>query len=160
METRKEISTYREPLSALALDRPFPSSNPHLSSLLLFLKLSKLMVVLARHLLRIHAPLLRRLVILVKVARISRVSELRDDWTFDFAVIKGVPVDGAEEGVRFDLVDAASKVPETVSRVHGAEPGDEGSGVGVHVGGKFDFAYADSVIGRRVIRIRLGSVGA
>lgn len=117
------------------------------------------MVVLARHLFRIDALLLWRLIIFIKVAGIGRMSEFWNDWTFDFAVVQGFPVNGAEERVRFDAVDAAGKVAEALCWVHGAESRDEGASVRVHVGRIFDFAYADSVAKRCTISSGLGHSG-
>ena len=69
--------------------------------------------------------------------------QLGYDGAFDFAVVERVPVDGGEEGVGFHAVDAAGEVAEALRGVYGAEAGDEGAGVGVHVCGEFDLADAD-----------------
>lgn len=71
------------------------------------------------------------------------MSQIRSDRAFHLAVVEGVPVDGSEEGMGLDAVDAAGKVAEALGRVDRAKAGDEGAGVGVDVGGKFDFACAD-----------------
>ena len=70
----------------------------------LSLKVFKFVVVLTCHLLRVHASLLRRGIVVVKVACVGRVSQFGDDGAFDFSVVERVPIDGGEEGVRFHAV--------------------------------------------------------
>ena len=68
---------------------------------------------------------------------------LRDDGALHAAVVQGLPVDGAEEGVGFDALGAAGEVAEPLGRVHGAEAGDEGAGFGAHAVRVADFAFDD-----------------
>lgn len=109
------------------------------------LKVFELMIVLARHLLRVRSPFFLGLTVLIEVARIGRVFQFGYDGTFDFAVVEGIPVDGGEEGMRFDAVDAASKVSKALGRIDGAKTRDKRAGVRVEVGREFDLAYADPI---------------
>lgn len=96
---------------------PLPST--HVSSLLFLpLKVSEFMVVLTRHLLRVHGPLLRRVVILVEVTRVGRMPEFGDDGPFDLAIVECLPVDRGEERVGFDTVNTASEVAEALGWVY------------------------------------------
>lgn len=110
-----------------------------------FLKVFELMIVLTRHFFRVRTSFFLGLAVLIKVARIGRMFQFRYDGTLDFAVVEGIPVDGSEEGMRFNAVDAASEVSKALGGVDGAETGDERAGVRVEVGREFDLAYADPI---------------
>lgn len=115
------------------------------SASIIYLEIFELMIVPTRHLLCVRTALLLRLAVLIEITRVGRMSQFRYDGPFDFAVVERVPVDGGEERVRFNPVNATCEVSKALRRVDGAETGDEGASVGIEVGREFDLAYANSI---------------
>ena len=110
----------------------------------IFSKFLEKLLVLLRHLPCIHTLPLRLGIIVVEIARVGRVRQLRHNGALHAPVVQGVPVDAAEERVGLNALRAAGDVTQAVGGVDGAETGDEVACLGGHALGVGDFAVDDS----------------
>lgn len=68
------------------------------------------------HLFRVRSIALRWSTVVVKIAAIGGMPDLRDDWTLDPTMVDGVPVDIFEERVCFDQCRPTNTVLRDVAQ--------------------------------------------
>lgn len=95
-------------------------------------KFSEFMIIFMNHVFSIDACSFRCRIVVIKIASICRVLELRDDGTFHLAVVQGLPIDRFEECMRLDRSTTPSYVTESMSWVYSTEATDEVACIGRH----------------------------
>ncbi len=81
-------------LRDIQCQRPFSQASPAMSYVQLrcriayiHLKVFKLFIILRRHFRSVHGLTIRCRIVMVKIAGVSRMPYLRDDWTFHLSIV-------------------------------------------------------------------------